>query len=54
VVAADQFLALCSSGGFPRSLLAEPPVPEVEIAVSAEEAVRTFLARYAVAQVALT
>lgn len=54
VVAADQFAALCKTGGFLRSLLGAEPVPESEIEHVAEEAVRTFLARYAVGQPALT
>lgn len=48
VVAADQFAALCKTGGFLRSLLWGAPVSEAEIARVAEEAVRTFLARYAI------
>lgn len=47
-VAADQFAALCKTGGFLRSLLGAPPVPENEIEQIAREAVTTFLARYAI------
>lgn len=47
VVAADQFVALCKTRGFLRSLLGAPPVPEPEIRHIAREAVTTFLARYA-------
>jgi len=54
VIAADQFAALCKSGGFLRALLGAPPVAEAEIDRVAEEAVKTFLARYAATQPALT
>lgn len=54
VVAADQFAALCKTGGFLRALLGAPPAEEAEIDRVAEEAVTTFLARYAVPQAALT
>lgn len=53
VIAADQFAALCKTGGFLRALLGAPPVAEAEIDQVAEEAVKTFLARYAVTQPAL-
>jgi hypothetical protein len=49
VRAADQFAALCKAGIFMRALLGMPPPSEAEIARTAEEAVRTFLARYGVA-----
>ncbi len=45
-IAADQFAALCKTGGFLRMLLGGQPVPEEETARIADEAVRTFLARY--------
>ncbi len=44
--AADQFAALCKAGLFLRALLGGPPANEEEIARIADEAVRTFLARY--------
>lgn len=50
VIAADQFAALCKTGGFLRALLGAPPVSEQQIDRVAEEAVKTFLARYAVPQ----
>ena len=46
--AADQFAALCKAGLFLRALLGAAPASEAEIARVAEEAVRTFLARYGV------
>jgi AcrR family transcriptional regulator len=49
VMAADQFAALCKAGIFMRALLGLPVPNEAEIARTAEEAVRTFLARYGVA-----
>ena len=48
VIAADQFAALCKSGGFLRALLGAPRPSEAEIERLADEAVRTFLARYGV------
>ena len=53
VIAADQFAGLCKSGGFLRALLGAPLVADTEIDRVAEEAVKTFLARYAVTQPAL-
>ena len=47
-VAADQFSALCKSGLFMRALLGAPRPAEAEIRRVADEAVRTFLARYGV------
>jgi hypothetical protein len=44
--AADQFAALCKAGLFLRALLGAPQPTEAEVARIAEEAVRTFLARY--------
>ena len=46
--AADQFSSLCKAGLFLRALLGAPPPGEEEIARIADEAVRTFLARYGV------
>lgn len=46
--AADQFSALCKAGLFLRALLGSTPPGEEEIARVADEAVRTFLARYGV------
>jgi TetR/AcrR family transcriptional regulator, mexJK operon transcriptional repressor len=46
--AADQFAALCKSGLFLRALLGAACPSEAEIARNADEAVRTFLARYGV------
>ncbi len=46
--AADQFASLCKSGLFLRALLGAPPPTEQEIDRIADEAVRTFLARYGV------
>ena len=48
-VAASQFAALCKAGLFLRALLGHRPASEAEIAHIAEEAVKTFLARYGVA-----
>jgi AcrR family transcriptional regulator len=47
-VAAEQFAALCKSGTFLRALLGASPATAEEIEHTAEEAVRTFLARYGV------
>lgn len=47
-VAADQFAALCKAGLFLRALLRVRPATEAEVARIADEAVRTFLARYGV------
>ena len=47
-VAADQFVALCKAGHFLRALLGAPRADSDEIERTAEEAVRTFLARYGV------
>ena len=44
--AADQFAALAKSGLFLRALLGAPPADNAEIEHNADEAVRTFLARY--------
>lgn len=56
-IAAEQFVALCKAGGFLRALLGARPASEAETATEisrvAEEAVKTFLARYAVPQPAL-
>lgn len=49
-MAADQFVALCKTRGFLQSLLGAPMVPDEEIAQIVDEAVETFLARYAAAQ----
>jgi AcrR family transcriptional regulator len=48
--AADQFAALCKAGLFLRALLGAAPATEAEVAHIADEAVRTFLARYGVAE----
>ncbi|MFO1143991.1 MAG: TetR/AcrR family transcriptional regulator [Amaricoccus sp.] len=45
--AADQFGALCKAGFFMRALLGAPRPADDEIRRVADEAVRTFLARYA-------
>lgn len=47
-VAADQFSSLCKSGFFLRALLGAPCPSEEEINRNADEAVRTFLARFGV------
>ena len=47
--AADQFGALCKSGLFMRALLGSPRPEDAEIRRVADEAVRTFLARYGTA-----
>ena len=44
--AAEQFTALCKAGLFLRALLGGPPAGPEEIERVADEAVRTFLARY--------
>jgi AcrR family transcriptional regulator len=46
--AADQFAGLCKAGLFLRALLGAAPASEAEIARVADEAVKTFLARYGV------
>lgn len=48
--AADQFSSLCKAGLFLRALLGAPRPEETEIERIAEEAVRTFLARYGAPQ----
>jgi AcrR family transcriptional regulator len=48
-MAADQFGALCKSGLFMRALLGAPRPEDAEIRRVADEAVRTFLARYGTA-----
>jgi len=52
--AADQFGALCKSGLFMRALLGAPPPAAAEVRRIADEAVRTFLARYGTAGGAVT
>ena len=49
--AADQFSALCKAGLFLTALLGAPRPSDAEIDRLADEAVRTFLARYGVAAV---
>jgi AcrR family transcriptional regulator len=49
-IAADQFTALCKAGLFLRALLGAPQPTEAEVTRIAEEAVRTFLARYGARQ----
>jgi TetR/AcrR family transcriptional repressor of mexJK operon len=44
--AAEQFAALCKAGLFLRALLGGPPPVPAEVERVADEAVRTFLARY--------
>lgn len=48
LMAADQFSALCKTGGFLSTLLGGVPVSDAEMSRVADEAVKTFLARYAV------
>ena len=45
-VAADQFLALCKAGVFLRAMLGAEPADPAEVERIADEAVRTFVARY--------
>jgi AcrR family transcriptional regulator len=45
-IAADQFSSLCKAGLFLRALLGAAPPDAAQIARIADEAVRTFLARY--------
>jgi hypothetical protein len=49
-VAADQFAGLCKAGLFLRALLGAARPSEAEIARVADEAVKTFLARYGIAE----